>query len=309
MVTKTTNTIDDTLRIPVLSAGEKLFHYTSAEGLKGICEGEFWVTERGFLNDFTEFQIATGIFKEVLDKHMKNKQLCEQIKNKVVHEVDRLQDSGLKEGEVAYSGEYIISFCLDGDSPLMWSEYSDFTGYCLEFDFDKLCNSFSNARLFLHGMVIYDHDMQMQLMEEAIEHEFLNWPKGFEYLNSWEDFDELTDENMEDFYWLMAAVVSAYNMFFKLPCFEGEHEYRFVFSCIHDGGRCKPEEREKQYFRIKDGVLIPFVKEPLSSLDSLERVVVGAKNKSDIAVKGLQHFFRNMKMDVEVEKSHMPLRY
>ena len=50
-------------------------------------------------------------------------------------------------------------------------------------------------------------------------------------------------------------------MFFKLPCFEGENEYRFVISRIHDGGICKPEDRVPVYFRLKNGVLIPYVKE------------------------------------------------
>lgn len=47
-------TIDDTSLIPVLSAGDKLYHYTSAAGMQGICGGEFWITESNFLNDSTE---------------------------------------------------------------------------------------------------------------------------------------------------------------------------------------------------------------------------------------------------------------
>lgn len=31
--------IDDMVRIPALEAGDKLYHYTSAAGLKGITEG------------------------------------------------------------------------------------------------------------------------------------------------------------------------------------------------------------------------------------------------------------------------------
>ena len=127
---ETINTIDDTLAIPVLSKGDKLYHYTSAEGLKGICEGEFWITERNFLNDFTEFQVATDIFGEVLAAHMTNMELCTKINEAVVAEVKRLQSTGLRKGdEIAYGGDYVISFCLNYDSPLMWSEYSDFFSF------------------------------------------------------------------------------------------------------------------------------------------------------------------------------------
>lgn len=310
-MTKEKRTIDDTLLIPVLSPGDKLYHYTSAEGLKGICEGEFWITERSFLNDYTEFQVAKEVFKETLDRHMHNKEKCRLIKDAVSKEVDRLQTPGLKPTDkVAYCGDYVISFSLDGDSPLMWSEYSDFAGYCLAFDFDKLLESFTvKESAIMHGCVVYDPEEQLALMEKAIEHEFINWPKGFDYISSWSDFDLFSDEDITDFVQFMAVIITGYNMFFKLPCFEGEKEYRLIFSKMHDGGRSTPEQRDRQFFRSKDGVLIPFVKEPLKNLKSLEKVMVGAKNKSDIAVKSLRYFLRNLNLDVCVEKSQMPLRY
>lgn len=99
-------TIDETLLIPVLEEGGKLYHYTSAAGLQGICGGEFWVIERSFLNDIMEFQVATQIFCEVLDKHMANKVCAEKLKKKVCDEIDRLNRPGMLGEEVAYSGDY-----------------------------------------------------------------------------------------------------------------------------------------------------------------------------------------------------------
>lgn len=61
-----------------------------------------------------------------------------------------------------------------------------------------------------------------------------------------------------------------------------------VFFCIHDGGRVNDDGREEQYFRIKNEVMIPFVKKRLVSLEVLESVIIGPKNKSDIAEKGVQ---------------------
>ena len=98
-------------------------------------------------------------------------------------------------------------------------------------------------------------------------------------------------------------------MFFKLPCFEGENEYRFVISRIHDGGICNQEDIVPVYFRLKNGVLIPYVKEKIQDVNSLKRVLVGAKNGSDIAAIGLKHFFRSKGLYVDVEKSQMSLRY
>ena len=68
---KTSKTIDETLSIPVVKKGVKLYHYTSAAGLKEICLEGFWATKRSFLNDSMEFQVATDVFCEVFDNCMK----------------------------------------------------------------------------------------------------------------------------------------------------------------------------------------------------------------------------------------------
>ena len=148
----------------------------------------------------------------------------------------------------------------------------------------------------------------MKYMKETFEESFFDFILG-PNVSSWEDLNQLTDAQWKDFINHSSIICLLYNMFFKRECFAGEKEYRFIFSCIHDGGLCREEDREKQYFRIKNQVYIPFVKQRLSSLDSLESVMVGPKNESDIAVKGLEYFFRNEKLDVKVKKSVVPLRY
>ena len=307
------HTIDDTLLIPLCESGDKLYHYTSANALQGILSGEFWATESNFLNDTMEFQVATDICCEVLDAHMSNKQLCRVLQERIREEVVRTQTPGLSTDEtIAYTGNYIISFCLDEDSPLMWSSYSDYIGYCIQFDFERLINSFSDKRIansFLHGQVIYNHEFQLRLLEETIKHSYFDVPQ-FEYLNSWGDFDSLNDDQIEKIKQFIAVEVSAYNMFFKLPCFEGENEYRFVFKVGHDGGRYRKEDLWQQYFRVKDEVLIPYIKLKYEPKGAIEKILVGAKNKSDIAVKGLQYYCRNLKLDhIETKTSEVPLRY
>ena len=64
--------IDDFIKIPQLNNNDRLYHYTSAAGVKGITDGEFWITESHFLNDSTEFTIGTDICMEILEKHMRN---------------------------------------------------------------------------------------------------------------------------------------------------------------------------------------------------------------------------------------------
>lgn len=78
---------------------------------------------------------------------------------------------------------------------------------------------------------------------------------------------------------------------------------------MHDNDETEIVEQTEQYFRVKNETLIPYIKAPMKNLDSLKAVLIGPKNNSDIAEKGLKCFFRNQKMNIEIQKSKIPLRY
>lgn len=79
---------NDSLGILMLEPGEKLYHYTTAEGVMGICSGKFWATKSGFLNDTTEFQIAAEIFCELMKESMRDKSRLCQLLSKVTKNVE-----------------------------------------------------------------------------------------------------------------------------------------------------------------------------------------------------------------------------
>jgi len=161
----------------------------------------------------------------------------------------------------------------------------------------------------LHGKVIYSHTEQLECVERTLSKCFFVKSHVCNYINSWDDFDRLSDKNIAEVASFLSVFCFIYGMFFKRECFSGEHEYRIIFSCIHDGDLIKEKDRVPQYFRIKDEVLIPFVKEKISTLDSLKSVLIGPRNTSDIAKTGLEYYFRNKKLDVAVKQSAVPLRY
>lgn len=299
--------MDEEIRIPVLSEGDKLYHYTSAAGLKGIVGKEFWITEAHFLNDSTEFQIGTEVFIKMLQKHIWNQNTLEKFVDVLMKELHRLSAMPQIGEKVAFSGDYVLSFSMDDDSTLMWAEYSDFMGYCMKFDFQKLLGCFGKKQIF-HGAVVYDFAEQMECVEETFKKMFIE-NNHCDFISDWRSLNYLNDNQIEEVVLGASVICEVYNMFFKKACFSGEHEYRFVFFAIHDGGPCKGAKRQQLHFRIKDEVLIPYIKEEISCLECLEAVLVGPKNKSDIAIKGLEYFFRNEKLNVEVKKSEMPLRY
>lgn len=301
--------IDDGIFIPQLEKGNKIYHYTSAEGLRGICKREFWVTESGFLNDSTEFQIGTEVFLDLMRKRITNDVVYEELKKQITEQKVSEDDAASISCDSVHYGDYVLSFCLDKDSPLMWAEYSDFMGYSMEFDFQKLMDSFCEKNMCVfHGKVIYDYPEQLKCMESTFNY-FFDHDFGNDFFPKWDNLNVMTQMEISDFVSWAYVVCDIYNMFYKRKCFEGEHEYRIIFSCVHDGGPIKNNMLAQQHFRVKNEVLIPFVKIQVNDLRCLESVLIGPKNKSDIAAKGLAYFFRNEKIDIKITQSNMPLRY
>ena len=98
-------------------------------------------------------------------------------------------------------------------------------------------------------------------------------------------------------------------MFFKKECFAQEQEYRMVFLCVHKREHQVPENSIPVEYRIKDEVFIPFIRMKLGDISCLKFVCVGTKNTSDLAVKGLRHYFGSRNLEERVNKSEIPLRY
>lgn len=299
--------IDDFIRIPQCVEEDRIYHYTTVEGIKGILENnEFWVTKSDFLNDRLEFKYSLDILEEVAKLNIKNTNIKEKFIKFVVDEFERINN----DMDGLLSGEYVLSFSKIKDSMLLWAEYSDFMGYCIEFEFNKLE---MKEKISLHGEVIYNKEKQIELVKEALEktiEENFN-EENNEVKNLFKENPSISDESLKKLADYVAVWISVYGMFFKKECFEGEEEYRFVFSALHE----KSDEYQKSnvddmYFRERNQVLIPYIKIKYNKSKSpVKSVLVGTKNNSDIAVKGIRYFLRKEKMDIPVYKSEIPLRY
>lgn len=286
--------------LPIAKKETKIYHYTSIAEVKGICEGEFWATECHFLNDSTEFQIGTEMFLKVMKKHILNEIAFKEFKARLEYEMQRY---GMIEKEKNDGfNYYVVSFCTEKDSALMWSAYAGTMGYCMEFDIWELANSFGEDMMF-HGNVVYDEKEQ----ENYIEGEFkAREDRISDFLSA--DGEKIIDNTKLDvFIKEIAPVCLYYNMFFKRKCFEGEKEYRMVFPGIYI--KNEVPRKYKPEFREKSGVLIPYMVKRIPNMKCLKSVVLGPQNKMDIAKKGLQWYFESQKMDIAISESSLPLRY
>lgn len=309
-----TRYMDAWIHVPLCQKGEKLYHYTTAEGVRGIVENrEFAATKSDFLNDKLEFQYAVEVMEHLTETYIVNPSLRERFFSGLQAEIDRLgiiTPACAAEGECVEDGLsfYVVAFSKLQNNALLWAEFTDFKGYCLEFDYEKLVEGFRN-RVFLHGTVIYDEEEQTNGLLESLlscirslQEEGMTDLGGF-----FEEESEISDASLQKLIEEMAVVVSVYAMFFKKNFFAGEEEYRFVFPpFLYDAAQQKPK------FRLLDQIFLPYIMVEYEGKREgvpLESVMVGAKNNSDIAVRGMRYFLQSQGLHIPVLLSDIPLRY
>ena len=196
---------------------------------------------------------------------------------------DKYPDLTPKERENAFSKQ--------NNNSLLWAEFTDFRGYCLEFDYEKIVEGFRH-RVFLHGTVIYDEEEQMNgLLESLLSCIHSLVEKGAKDLQGFFEEDAIpSEESLNQLVDAMAVVCSVYTMFFKKSYFAGEEEYRFIFPPLHyEKGQDRPQ------FRLLDQIFLPYIMVELETEQQelpLQSVMVGAKNNSDIAVRGMKYFLK-----------------
>ncbi|MGN0133782.1 MAG: DUF2971 domain-containing protein [Anaerotignum sp.] len=309
-----TRYMDAWIHVPLCKKGDKLYHYTTAEGVRGIVENrEFLATKSDFLNDKLEFQYAVEVMERLTEKYIVNEELRERFFSKLKKEIDRLGvitpicegDGDCEMDEMSF---YVVAFSKLQNNALLWAEFTDFRGYCLEFDYEKIVEGFQN-RVFLHGTVIYDEEEQMNGLLESLLSCIRNLiEEGAQDLEGFfEEEANPSEESLDKLVTEMSVVCSVYAMFFKKSFFEGEQEYRFIFPpLINNIGTDKPN------FRLLDQIFLPYIMVEFEGGKEnvpLESVMVGAKNNSDIAVRGMRYFLKTQGLDIPVLLSDIPLRY
>lgn len=303
--------LDDWIHVPICQKGDKLYHYTTAEGICGIVENrEFVATKSDFLNDKMEFQYAVEVMERLIERYIVNTDLRRQFSAKLKAEIDRIgiissDHAALDEDEMSF---YVVAFSKQNNNSLLWAEFTDFRGYCLEFDYEKIVEGFRH-RVFLHGTVIYDEEEQMNgLLESLLSCIHSLVEKGAKDLQGFFEEDAIpSEESLNQLVDAMAVVCSVYTMFFKKSYFAGEEEYRFIFPPLHyEKGQDRPQ------FRLLDQIFLPYIMVELETEQQelpLQSVMVGAKNNSDIAVRGMKYFLKTQGLDIPVLLSDIPLRY
>lgn len=300
------------LAIPKCREGEKIYHYTNLSSLKGIVtQHSFWVTKSDFLNDKNEFRYAYKVTKKVCEKLVPNARNCALLQKMLKEKVAELNT--LVEDQVM-SGCYVLSFSKGYDRLLLWTEFAKSQGYCMEFDYGQL-RSGIHKKMKMDGYVIYNKKEQCKLVENTFLRILKRKDDGRHILRKkmFSETEIVTEEEMEQFVNEFALCSFLYSMFFKKECFQEEQEYRFVFWAFHeDSGMEMFPELTPIHFRERAQTLIPYIEVSYANRggqNPIRAITVGPKNNSDLAVKGIQYFLRNEKINIPVYESKIPLRY
>lgn len=300
------------LAIPKCREGEKIYHYTNLSSLKGIVtEHSFWVTKSDFLNDKNEFRYAYKVTKKVCEKlvpNEANRTLFQKLLKVKIAELNTLVE------DQVMSGCYVLSFSKGYDSLLLWTEFAKSQGYCMEFDYSQLRKGI-HKKMKMDGYVIYNKKEQYAL----VEHTFLRVLKRKEESRRilrkklLSETELVTEAELDSFVSEFALCSFLYSMFFKKECFKEEQEYRFVFWAFHEeSGMERFPELTQIHFREREQTLIPYIEvsyDHSGGQNPIRAITVGPKNNSDLAVKGIQYFLRNEKIQIPVYESKIPLRY
>ena len=112
----------------------KLFHYTTAEGLKGIIEkNELWATSAYFLNDSTEIAYGYSLLKEVLDDWIsKNPRPEDSLALGIARDFQRSFGLDFLNMGVVQP-IYLACFCEEDNLLSQWRTYGQSGGYSVGF--------------------------------------------------------------------------------------------------------------------------------------------------------------------------------
>lgn len=245
------------------SGGDRLYHYTSADGLKGILESKsLWASEDRNLNNDSEIGLGLDLALETLEND------------------DRLKFTSplvaplLKDVFQEFAA-FVVCFTTRRDLLSQWRAYGDDgRGYCLGFDIREMtCRVPGSGRLPVLGPVIYGKNKGRNILRElATEY----WNSILPELKEWSGKPEAEQEAG---IWGLQRRIGEMVMWLATVCalikhesFAEEHEIRALYVCRLDAMEDQRQENRSYVIKARDdgrGCFIPYVELGFTKSQSL----------------------------------------
>lgn len=280
-----------------------LYHYTDANGLKSIVEGEtIYFTSYGHLNDPGEITFGIGVTTALLEE------IGQQNDKRIKLFCDMLIDLFTHDNMRTAFGFFIASFSRDGDDLGQWRAYGDngrgfALGIAPEVFQAKAGRQADPTNNYVVLPVVYGVDEGRALLLPGIAKVV---EQVAEILTS--EADAMQDPNVGMPFFdemakaLIASELVLYSMTIKHEAYRHEREVRLalVGQTNHLASKVLTCTRRSE--------IVPYiaVKMPLAAPDSIAEVVVGpaASPNSEDSVKSLLPHLRS----VSVRRSSIPYR-
>ena len=245
-----------------------LYHYTTAEGLKGIVENEeLWATSAYYLNDSAEILYGYRLLDLALEKWLQRATSCEG-------SVSR----GLGESLRRYFGHdalernvitpiYLTCFCEEGNLLSQWRAYGSSGGYSIGFKVPEEGIVYGMApepRAYTAQCVKveYDRNTQIQHILEIVD-SVLPILDEQEIAEAVRNIDPVSPLGFSKLFSIIQEMLVEESIGFKDAAFAVEKEWRFIVrsrELLKQGVDYGDLANPPIHFRTARGHLTPFVK-------------------------------------------------
>lgn len=274
-----------------------LYHYTNADGLKGIIEtGIFHATHFLFLNDPSEISYSLDLINDVLIgviKNEKNRQVKDTIK-------DLINKNYIQ--NIHYQGflydVFIASFSENGDQLSQWRGYADNgMGYSIGIDPYKIQQIKFGIKYTMNlninrpiNLVKVEYDKEQQ--RNIIKKSFISLLSKINRCIAVNN-EKQTCPIFSNLPSILSNLISRLALLFKNQSFNEEKEWRLLlFDRYLENNNCNNTISSNINIRNKKGLLLPYVEFDLKESDNkhripLKKIIIGPRQNLKQARRAL----------------------
>ncbi len=218
-----------------------LYHYTTAEGLKGIVENrEIWASDIFSLNDSSEVYHGRDLLFDCLNA--RKSKLDPNLKKQLIASLEEL-------GPRKFVSTYVCSFSKEGDDLSQWRAYCPHGGYAIGFPTDQLQEFAAGQDGVSLECCVYERKDKLKLCRRFIR-----------------TLDGGPRYSLKLYAEIFAAEFACR---FKHKAFKSEEEWRLISAVLEGfGSETTPE------FRCRGSLVVPYLRFTLTERALWKRVKI-----------------------------------
>ncbi len=255
-----------------MATSEWFFHYTTAQGIDGILnEKKIWATDVNYLNDYAEIR------RGIIYANRWFKQNKPKIKDKMGDIYTTTLEKNLQVEPRGQSGQrmYICSFSTERDSLSQWLGYGGKMGYSIGFHPEYLTKKAEELGLDF-VQCIYEHNENINPVCDALDKLMGNG----HFLQKQTNMRKISDSILT-----VIHVIQTNSVALKGEGFKDEREWRICPKLKRKNERYENSGIEGEFYRIENGIFIPYLKYPLFPQIMKESLIPTRDNKLLPAIK------------------------